>query len=339
MALSGSIVQRPQFLDQRDHAWVEALVEECRRFEGQPLRALQQRVKEPFPFHCPQRKLRFVLKALGDLIPKVKLVPKKSMQDFRLQLFPFADRALETCQELGVEERRCVVLAKFKHATWSHAAQRGVAIDELLFADLPSEQCLGRIPENLSLPDVMLAANTYLVKDIIQRCQRLDLFVRGQIRQIVRQASLRGLICVAQPLPATSGFDAKLSLSGPLGLFRHTRLYGRQLKEIIPFLPCCYRFSMHAYVPAHDELRAWRIQSGDPIEAAQIKAFDSKLEQRFSRAFSKFAPDFDLIREPQAILVEGRYIFPDFAIKHRTDARQSWLEVPRNFGHGKYIMG
>ncbi|MDQ3231599.1 MAG: DUF790 family protein [Pseudobdellovibrionaceae bacterium] len=312
---------RPQFIDRRDEPWIRALIEEYQRFEGQPMHVWMRRLKEPLPFHFPYRKLRFVLKAFEEAFPQEFLYPKKKVQELRQHLFILA----ESSTELDAMQRRKTILLDLDNRLLTDAVQRGESLDSILFADLPSEKRLSRIPGDISIADLLLSANTFLVKSIIQRSQRLDIRLRGKIRPIVRQALLRGLICVARPLTGQKDFDASLSLSGPLGLFRHTRVYGRLLTEIVPFLPNCDRFSLRAFVPEGEHLRIWSIESGDPIRPAETKKFDSQIERKFSREFPKAAPDFDLIREPQAVMADGRYIFPDFAIQHRTNVDKSWL--------------
>jgi predicted nuclease of restriction endonuclease-like RecB superfamily len=312
---------RPQFLDRRDEPWISALIDEYQRFEAEPNHLWKQRLKEPLPFNCPHRKLRFVLKAFDELFPQEYLYQGKKIRELRQELFTLA----ENFSNFGTSGRREQILSNFVNPLFIDAIQRGESLDTLLFADLPSEKRLGRVPKEISMADIILAANTHLIRSIIQRSLRLDIKIRGQIRPIVRQALLRGLICVAKPLQAQTEFDAIVSLSGPLGLFRHARVYGRLLGEVIPFLPQCNRFSLHAFVPEGEQIRIWRIESGDPIRASSIKKFDSQLERKFSAEFSKVAPDFDLVREPQAIMVDGRFMFPDFAIKHRTNPDCMWL--------------
>ncbi len=312
---------RPQFLDRRDEPWIAALIDEYQRFEAQPIQTWKSRLKEPLPFYYPHRKLRFVLKAFDEAFPQVSLYPKKQVQELRQALFPFA----ESFPDLAPEQRRNRIIGDFDNDFCKAALQRGESIDTILFADLPSEKRLGRVPKDISISDIILSANTHLIKSIILRSQRLDIKIRGQLRPIVRQALLRGLICVAHALPGRAEFDATLSLSGPLGLFRHARVYARLLTEIIPFLPKCDRFSLQAFVPEGEQMKIWTIESGDPIRPAKTRKFDSQVEKRFSQEFAKAAPDFDLIREPQAIMSDGRFLFPDFAIKHRTNADVSWL--------------
>lgn len=260
---------RPHFLDRRDEPWISALNDEYQRFEAEPNHLWKQRLREPLPFYYPHRKLRFVLKAFDELFPQEYLYPGKKLRELRKSLFPLA----ENFPNYDTVHRREQILSTLVNPLFMGAIQRGESIDTLLFADLPSEKRLGRIPKEISMADIILAANTHLIRSIIQRSLRLDIKLRGQLRPIVRQALLRGLICVAKPLPGQTEFDASISLSGPLGLFRHARVYGRLLGEIIPFLPKCDRFSLHAFVPEGEQIKVWKIASGDTIRATNVKKF------------------------------------------------------------------
>ena len=54
----------------------------------------------------------------------------------------------------------------------------------------------------------------------------------------------------------------------------------------------------------------------------------SQLERRFSRDFSRFATDWDIIREPEPIDLGSSLVFPDFELKHRHRPEcRAYLEI------------
>ncbi|MFW7378402.1 MAG: DUF790 family protein [Oligoflexus sp.] len=320
---------RPRFLDDRDEPWIVGLIEEYRRFAGKPAREWLERLQEPFPFYCPVSKLRIVLKALKDFVQERPRYPKKKIQDLRQALFFCSESESwpSAMNDLAAEirTRREQILGRVKNSFLNEELASDQKLDSILFSDLASESLVPDVREDLSISEIMLIANTYLVKSIIQRSQQLEILMRGQIRPIVRQAQLRGLVCVVSPLQNDFKDEARLSLSGPLSIFRHARLYGRLLVEVLPFLPNCNQYCLTAIVPNGERLQAWTIRSGDPIKPAKCSIYDSKIEQRFTRDFLRATADFDLIREPHAIKAGRHLIFPDFAIKHRTNRRKVWL--------------
>jgi predicted nuclease of restriction endonuclease-like RecB superfamily len=101
-------------------------------------------------------------------------------------------------------------------------------------------------------------------------------------------------------------------------LFQHTRLYGRALAELVPHLAWCARFQLRAACALRGRICNVSIESGAPIFPAVPPApFDSHLERRFARDIEKLAPDWDLLREPEAVPAGTTLIFPDFMLRHR----------------------
>ncbi|MBC7532059.1 MAG: DUF790 family protein [Oligoflexus sp.] len=320
---------RPHFLDSRDEPWVSSILEEYRRFEGKPLRDWYLRLREPLPFYCPYAKLKYFVKALDEVSKSSDRLPKKKLQELRRLLFHQSESFVYPSSVGRIAEdinfRQEQMFGTLATHTLLGPLKENESIESILFADLPSEKLVGRLRDDISIHDLILSANTYLLKGIIQRSERVDIFICGKVRPIVRQALLRGLVCVVKPLHGDSGYDIKISLSGPLALFRHARLYGRLLVEVLPFLPNCDRFHLNAIISDGEKQNSWIIKSGDPIKPAENTAYDSQIERRFARDFMKMTNDYDLIREPQAIIAGESLIFPDFAIRHRTDTGKSWL--------------
>lgn len=119
-----------------------------------------------------------------------------------------------------------------------------------------------------------------------------------------------------------------LELSGPYALFRRTLVYGRALSEILPALMWCDRFRLEAKCILDGREMILQLGSGDPIfPAAPPRRYDSKLEERFARDFRRLAPDWDVVREPEAVRAGETLIFPDFALRHRADGRRWLVEI------------
>ncbi len=201
-------------------------------------------------------------------------------------------------------------------------------LDRSLFADLPGER-LVELPSPRPVPqDLALRANLALAQGFLQRSSRISLLVRGNARAVVRQVRLRRLLCTVQP--GTGRRDATIEISGPYSLFRRTILYGRALGSLVPALRDCDRFRLEADAVLRGRELCVGIRSGDPIfpGAELARRYDSKLEERFSLDFRRLAPDFDLVREPEALRAGEHLIFPDFAIfRRRNPARRVLLEI------------
>jgi len=129
-----------------------------------------------------------------------------------------------------------------------------------------------------------------------------------------------------------------LEISGPFALFRNTRLYGRALSELIPLLAWCARFRLRALCILEGRPLTLQLTTGDPTFPTMApRQYDSRLEERFAREFRRLAPEWDVVREPEPIAVEGTLIFPDFALQHRRDPGRRWLLEVMGFWTPDYV--
>jgi predicted nuclease of restriction endonuclease-like RecB superfamily len=317
---------RPHFIGIADSTWVTNIAAEYHRFAGKPFRDLRQRLKEPLPYYCPRDRFQFVCAALDDLFRGKSPHPSRKVQSLRRQLFLKSEDATFSTGDGGLQslaERRDKILEEF--GADPSMKVLGASLDQLIFSDLPSEQIVCAPDTELDISDIMLRANAQLVRSVLKRSQCVEILIRGRTRPVVRQAQLRGLVCAVEPLLSDHRYEARIFLSGPLAIFRRAKLYGQLLIEILPFLSLCDRYQLTATVSQHGGLRDWLITSGDPIAPAACKEFDSRVERLFAHDFAKASNNYDLIREPQPIQAGHHLIFPDFALKHRTDPGKSWL--------------
>jgi predicted nuclease of restriction endonuclease-like RecB superfamily len=196
-------------------------------------------------------------------------------------------------------------------------------LEAALFADLLGEQIVTGLRPSLSPTELALRTNLALTQALLFRATGVTLEVQGNARALVRTAKLRGLICTVS---RASCSDTVLEVSGPLALFRRTILYGRALGALVPHLAWCPRFRLRAACLLEERLVDLYLGTGDPILPADPpRLFDSQIEERFAREFRKLAPDWDVLREPEAVVAGNRLVFPDFALQHRYDASRRWL--------------
>ncbi len=310
----------PRYLTSTDHAWLRVLIEEFERFDGKRMDELRERLREPLPCYAPDGKLKLAIHVLerlcGEGRPASAVTPRRA----RAALFSEAQRALGNG---GAWNRASVVTSAASALEISDAA-----LDRSLFADLPGERLVDLASRRPEPHDLALSANLALAQGFLQRSSRISLSVHGNARAVVRQVLLRRLLCIVRASSARAG--ATIEISGPYSLFKRTVIYGRALGSIVPVLRSCDRFRLAADAVLRGRELCVSIQSGDPIFPATdlTRRYDSKLEERFSLEFRKLAPDFDVVREPEALRAGDHLIFPDFAIFHRRDpARRVLLEI------------
>jgi predicted nuclease of restriction endonuclease-like RecB superfamily len=201
------------------------------------------------------------------------------------------------------------------------------ALLESLFADLPGERPVAA-PDPLPTPrEAALLTNLAAAQAVLMRASRVEIRVEGGARPVVRLAKLRGLLCTVAD--GADGGAPVLDISGPFSLFRHTLIYGRALAELLPHLAWCARFELGATAVLHGRLVRVALQTGDPIFPADApRPFDSGLEERFARDVGQLAPDWDLVREPEAVRAGRSLIFPDFLLRHRLHPeRRAFVEI------------
>jgi hypothetical protein len=308
----------PGLLDAGDLPWLRVLVEEIDRFRCRPVRELLERLRQPLPCATPHWKRRA---AVAVLLRLWKGEPEAEVEPERAREILFCAGAAQATR------------AEALSAAAAALAVDSASIERSLFADLPGER-LVRAPDVIpSLEDVALRANRLIVKSLLFHARRVRIKAEGAIRPIVRQAKLRGLLCMV-----TQAEQPILELSGPFTLFRHTLLYGRALGELVQFLPHCARFRLRADCILRGESAVLDLGSGDPIFPAEgYKPYDSKLEERFARELRKAAPDWDLLREPEPIAVAGTILFPDFLLRHRLEPERSFLVEIMGFWSAEYV--
>lgn len=304
---SGSFA--PAYLGNADLPWLRTLLDEADRFRGRPRADLEARLGEPLPFEVAPWKVRLsgrVLLALEGRPPRPE-VPSRTV---RAVVFGEAahggprDEVLERAASvLGLEARR---------------------IDEVLYADLPSQRPVPALGAELGPVELAQRVNLALVQALVARTRSMSIRAIGGARDLVRHAKREGLLCTVRAAPEAEGYC--LDVSGPLALFKKTAVYARALAGLVPRLAWCRRYTLEALYEGDYGPRTVLVRSGDPIAPSREPVrYDSALEERFAREFARLAPEWDVIREPEPVPVGETLVFPDFALVSRVDPRRQWM--------------
>lgn len=317
------------YLAVADHPWLRALVETFDACVGRRVRELSERLREPLPVPAPYPKRQaatMVLRRLYQGKTRSPLPPPRA----RAALFGEAGAGPE-------REREEVVRAAAAGAGTSPGA-----LWESLFADIPSEREVVAPVETPQPPDLALRTNLAVVQHLIHKSVKVTIRAEGNVRALVRLAKLRGLICTAAAdetgSPPARAAGTLLDLSGPLSLFRRTLLYGHALADLVPPLAWCPRFHLEAFCIVRGESVRFALASGAPIfPGREPRQFDSALEERFARDFAHAAPDWELVREPEAFRAGGMLVFPDFLVRHRRDSSRRFILEIVGFWTAEYL--
>ncbi len=311
----------PRFLGDADRPWLRALLDECARFAGRPIREVEARLREPIPGAPDDKRKLAAHVLLGMARPRVDApVPPR---EARAALFAEAAR-------LPGRAREAVVARCAADLSLSPEALVGA-----LFADLPPERTASP-PPSLDPGHLALHANLALARGLLARAYSVTLALEGNARAVARHAALRGLLC---SVTGSAGGDlARVEISGPFALFRRTLLYGRALGALVPVLAWTRRFELEAPCDVRGRRAVVRLATGDPIfPSEEPRRFDSRLEERFARDFARLAPDWAVVREPEPVDAGGHLFFPDFAVHPRLDPSRRWFVELVGFWTAEYL--
>jgi predicted nuclease of restriction endonuclease-like RecB superfamily len=311
----------PDYVTDRDTPWLSALLAEREKLVGRTRGAWSEHVREGLPFKAPGRKLELALRVLDGLARDqvLTVVPAR-----RVRAVLFAAAA-------ATPDRAAAIVLAAEELELSESAMR-----QALFSDLPSERVLAPLKEPLGPEELALRCNAELIASLLARALRVRIEAHGNVRAVVRHAKLLGLLCQVE---RGEKEGIHLELSGPFALFRHTRVYGRALASLVPRLAWCntYRLEAECVLSSEGEVARLVVGAGDPVlHAKRLPAFDSKLEERFARAFARLTSHWEVLREPTAFSIGSALIFPDFELRHRTTGA-SWLLEIVGFWTADYI--
>ena len=195
---------------------------------------------------------------------------------------------------------------------------------ERLLSDLPQERLLRELPPSLSPAELALRSNGQLAAAFLKQSRRVRVQVRGWPRHVLRQARRLGLVCVVTRGARSN--DVVLEISGPLALFRHTRVYGRALSSLLPELAAMEHYELRAECSvSRAQTVTVTIKAGDPLAPAGEPRPEAGLEQRFVREFRRATRAWRLVLEPDMIEAGPVLVLPDFEIVSSADPSRRWF--------------
>lgn len=309
----------PRFLRDADLPWLRALLDAVSAHEGRPWRALRERLREPLAGDAPPDALGMTTHVLERLCRgrvKAPVSPRRARAEVFVRAAGGAAR----------EE----VLRAAAEALGATPQQ----VEASLLADLADEVPVAAPPAALSPGELALRTNLALVQGLLARATGVEVRALGGARAVVRLAKLLGLICSTRRVDEAVVLEA----SGPLALFRHTRVYGRALGALVGPLGWCDRFALAAPCVLPEGTFALRLGLRDPVFRGDApRRFDSKVEAALARDLARLAPDWDVVREPEPVPAGDALIFPDLALVHRLDPRRRALVEVVGFWTPDYL--
>lgn len=291
----------PRYLTAADESWAQSLLVLVREHAGLPRRRLESRVREALPGSWGALRLatHVALEACVDATPAG---PSPAL--LRRELYAERGRSAASRDE---------VMSRV-------AARLGLEpadIERDMFGDLPSGRLVGRLPADMSGRELVLRTNLRLAQGVVARARHAAVAMEGHVRRVVQFATCQGLLCTVRGEDPTR---CHVDISGPFAVLGSTSLYGRALASLVPVLPWCGRFRLAASVRLSGRDLRFRLDDAAPIARGAVpRRHDSRIEERFEADMRRLAPDWDVVREPQALRVGETLVFPDFAIGPRSE--------------------
>jgi predicted nuclease of restriction endonuclease-like RecB superfamily len=298
-------------------------------------RALAERITGEFRDGTGKRK--------GELLEKLKEVENEGY-DFKLV------RGLSTLLErrctfqvesaLNPKETRTAVFLEASSGRASSLAERNrvietisnqlgtspEALEKTLFSDLEDELIL-RDFKPLDPELLIKYYNLCLTQTLLFKSLRVEFSASGNWKNIFREVKRLGLIYSVE---ADDGAGYRVTLDGPLSLFKMTERYGTSIAKLLPQIITSTSWSIKAEILARSRGRVYSFETDseelkDLItnvarvavheEQNQAKLYDSTVEERFAKLFLSYNSGWELKREPEPLIAGTHVLIPDFSFE------------------------
>jgi len=270
-----------------------------------------------------------VVRGLSTLLERRCIFEVKSALDpmkARMTLFELASKERAITKE---ERERVVLLASEKLGI------KPQDLEDALLADLDSEQVL--VAFNDLPPDSLLKVyNLSVLQTLLFKALRMEFTASGNWKRIFREIKRQGLMYTVESVDGQEeGY--KVTVEGPLSLFRMTERYGTSLAKLIPHIISAPSWGLKADILARSKGRVYtfqltsreaaRLMENQYEEPRQKDEYDSSLEERFARNFEAMNTGWSLRREPEPLLAGTHVLIPDFCFEKEGRREKVYLEI------------
>lgn len=292
---------RPRYLGPRDELWVERALDLATACVGRPAAEVERRFSER-PNLGERRRAWQAL---------TKLLLRHHGFAIEAAYPPRELRARVFARAASSGDPAPAVLA----AVGAELGLTPEAVARALYADIPPERVLCASEKTVSPRELTQRYNLALAQGLLLRAESLAIHVESRVKAVLRFARLQRLLCAVR---STDHGGAKLVLSGPLSLFRHTMKYGRAMAAWLPVLGRAPRWRAQALCVLRGQRLRWRASYRDPIATTHgpQKRFDSEVEARLFRQLEKRAPEWEVLREADPVQIGRHIVCPDFTLVH-----------------------
>lgn len=211
------------------------------------------------------------------------------------------------------------------------------SLRDALYADLPENHILQTVP-SYSPEELIDRYHLAQAQGILYSALEMRITahrnVPGEYRRLFHRLKFHGLMYAVEGC-LEDGY--RISVDGPVSLFRQTRKYGINMAAFLPALLQVSRWDLVATLAVKGQELRYELGAENQLRShhAKPKAYDSLLEERFASRFEKLDTPWVLEREVAIIDLKGTVFVPDFALRH-PDGRQVLVEIV-GFWHPDYL--
>jgi uncharacterized protein len=222
------------------------------------------------------------------------------------------------------------------------------SLEDALFSDMDDELVLRNFQPFPGAEALLKYYNLSLAQTLLFKSLRVEFSASGNWKNIFRDVKRLGLIySVEKENEEGAKGQFKVSLDGPLSLFKMTERYGTSIAKLLPQITAADSWTIKAeilaksrggkvysfeadskelkYVIAADAGRAWDA-AGEPLpRRAADPLYDSSTEEKFARSFLSYGTGWALKREPEPLVAGTHVLIPDFSFEK--DGMKVYLEV------------
>jgi predicted nuclease of restriction endonuclease-like RecB superfamily len=210
-------------------------------------------------------------------------------------------------------------------------------LERTLFSDIEEELMLKGF-EPLDSDVLLKRYNFSLTQTLLFKSLRMEFSASGNWKNIFRDVKRLGLIYSVERGDGDQG-GYRVSLDGPLSLFKMTERYGTSIAKLLPQILASESWRIKAEILTRsrggrvysfeadaDELKGIVDASREtPGEGPPADLYDSTVEARFAKSFLSYGSGWVLRREPEPLIAGTHVLIPDFSFEK--DGAKVYLEV------------
>jgi len=208
-------------------------------------------------------------------------------------------------------------------------------LEDSMYADLESELILKDF-KPIAAQDLLEKYNLSLAQTLLFDSTELRFTVSANWQKIFFKTKRLGLI-----YDAYKDNEIWVKIDGPASLFKLTRRYGTAIAKLLPTIISSPKWTVEAKIlwKFTNEIHTFKLESWkhSPLfgDKQAVEAYDSVVEEDFSKRFTALGSSWQLKREPEPVIAGKYVLIPDFSFER--EGAKLYMEVV-GFWTTEYLM-